>query len=58
MGSFKTYDEEAGEFSEYPYVTVKKTENVKILVSTGLCENLRPIEIAHSANSILRCKGF
>ena len=48
MGSFKTYDKETGEFSEYPYVTVKKTDNVKIVVSTGLYKNLKPIEIAHS----------
>ena len=58
MGSFKTYDEEAGEFSQYPYVTVKKTENVKIVVSTGLYKNAKPIELAHSASSVYAVKDY
>ena len=52
MGSFKDYNSLTGLFSRLLYTTVARDGDMKLVISTGLEKNLKPIEKAHSANSI------
>lgn len=52
MGSFKDYNEATGCFNRLLYTTVARDGDMKLVVSTGLEKNLKPIEKAHSPKSI------
>lgn len=52
MGSFKDYNTSVGLFSRLLYKTVARDGDMKLVVSTGLEKNLKPIEKAHSPNSV------
>ncbi len=57
MGSFKDYNQATGLFSRLLYTTVARDGDMKLVISTGLEKNLKPIETAHSSNSIYAVIG-
>lgn len=52
MGSFKDFNPSTGLFNRLLYRTVARDGDMKLVVSTGLENNLKPIEKAHSPNSV------
>ncbi len=57
MGSFRYYDTETGQLEKFYYTTVAREGNLKIVVLNESENQIKPIEIANSPNSIYAVKS-
>ena len=52
MGSFRYYNNETGQFEKLYYTTIAREGNLKIVVLNENENQIKPIELANSPNSI------
>lgn len=57
MGSFRYYDESTGQFEKLYYTTIAREGNLKIVVLNESENQIKPIELANSPNSIYAIKN-
>lgn len=57
MGSFRYYNEETGQFDKLSYTTVAREGNLKVVVLNEGENQIKPIELANSPNSIYAIKN-
>ena len=52
MGSFRSYNEQTGTFEKLIYSTIAREGDLKVVVLNANENQIKPIELANSANSI------
>ena len=57
MGSFRSYNEQTGTFEKLIYSTVAREGDLKVVVLNATENQIKPIELANSANSIYAIKN-
>jgi len=57
MGSFRYYNEQTGTFEKMFYTTVARDGDLKVVVLNETENQIKPIEIANSPNSIYAIKN-
>ena len=57
MGSFRSYNEQTGTFEKLIYSTIARDGDLKIVTLNTSENQIKPIELANSANSIYAVKN-
>ena len=57
MGSFRSYIEQTGTFEKLIYSTVAREGDLKVVVLNATENQIKPIELSNSANSIYAIKN-
>lgn len=57
MGSFRSYNEQTGTFEKLIYSTIAREGDLKVVVLNATENQIKPIELANSANSIYAIKN-
>lgn len=52
MGSFRNYNNETGQFDKLYYTTIAREDNLKVVALNENENQIKPIELANSPNSI------